>query len=299
MDLRSGWRFTLYLLFYAGITFSVGSALKFGIRHLAHKPSLIWSFLSGESLALFGAIVAALIMGRIEKRRFGAYGLPGRGAFGKNFWVGGIWGLLGITILLMVIHLFGDFSLGGFVLHGTRLLKFAAFWGMLFLLVGLFEEFFFRGYPQFTLTQGMGFWPAAIVLSVVFGAVHLGNKGEAFLGALAAGCIAAFFCLTLRGPGNLWFAVGFHAAWDWGESYLYSVPDSGQVIPGHLLSSSFHGSRWITGGTVGPEGSVFVFLIIALLWVAFDRAYREVKYAGNEVPTAGPRLDATDLAAAS
>jgi hypothetical protein len=29
---------------------------------------------------------------------------------------------------------------------------------------------------------------------------------------------------------------------------------------------------------VGPEGSVFVFLMIAVLWVAFDRVYREVKY---------------------
>jgi hypothetical protein len=72
--------------------------------------------------------------------------------------------------------------------------------------------------------------------------------------------------------------VGFHASWDWGESYLYSVPDSGERSPGHLLSSSFHGSRWITGGSVGPEGSVWVFVIVALLWMAFARFYPEVKY---------------------
>jgi hypothetical protein len=64
-----------------------------------------------------------------------------------------------------------------------------------------------------------------------------------------------------------------HASWDWGESFLYSVPDSGQVATGHLLSSSFHGSRWLTGGSVGPEGSVFVFVVIALLWLIFDRVY--------------------------
>ncbi len=90
--------------------------------------------------------------------------------------------------------------------------------------------------------------------------------------------IGLFFCLTLRRTGNLWFAVGFHAAWDWGESFLYSVPDSGEKAPGHLLSSSFHGSPWLTGGSVGPEGSVFLFLVIALVWVAFDKVYRQAKY---------------------
>src|SRR5262249_24387501 len=86
------------------------------------------------------------------------------------------------------------------------------------------------------------------------------------------------FCLTLYRTGNLWFAVGFHAAFDWGESYLYSVPDSGTTVTGHLLNSSFHGSRWITGGTVGPEGSLFVFVMIALTWVAFAWAYPTVQY---------------------
>jgi hypothetical protein len=58
-----------------------------------------------------------------------------------------------------------------------------------------------------------------------------------------------------------------------GESFFYSVPDSGQISPGHLLSSSFHGSRWLTGGSVGPEGSFVCFVVIALLWVVFDKAY--------------------------
>jgi hypothetical protein len=51
------------------------------------------------------------------------------------------------------------------------------------------------------------------------------------------------------------------------------------VEPGHLLNSSFHGPIWLTGGSVGPEGSVFVFILIALLWVAFDRMYPDTKYA--------------------
>ena len=95
---------------------------------------------------------------------------------------------------------------------------------------------------------------------------------------MAAGLIGFFLCLTLRRTGDLWWAVGFHMAWDWGESYLYSVPDSGAVLPGHLFNSSFRGPEWLTGGSVGPEGSYLVFAVIGVLWFVFDRAYPTVKY---------------------
>jgi membrane protease YdiL (CAAX protease family) len=188
------------------------------------------------------------------------------------------WGIVAITALILMIGGVGDFTISRLALHGARVIKFAAFWGLYFVIVGFFEEFFLRGYSQFTLTTGIGFWPTALLLSVVFAFMHLGNPGETWIGLLAVAVIGIFFCLTLRRTGTLWFAVGFHASWDWGESYLYSVPDSGGMSPGHLLNSSFHGSRWLTGGSVGPEGSVMVFVVIALAWVVFNRVYPEVRY---------------------
>jgi hypothetical protein len=108
--------------------------------------------------------------------------------------------------------------------------------------------------------------------------MHQGNPGEARTGLVAAGLIGFFLCLTLRRTGNLWWAVGFHMAWDWGESFLYSVPDSGALLPGHLFNSTMRGPDWLTGGSVGPEGSYLVFLVIAALWILFSRTYPEVKY---------------------
>jgi uncharacterized protein len=164
-----------------------------------------------------------------------------------------------------------------------RLVRFAAYWWVFFLVVGFFEEFFLRGYLQFTLTRGIGFWPAAITLSCVFGLFHLRNGGEQWRGILAAVVIGLFFCLTLRRTGNLWFAVGFHAAWDWGESFFYSVPDSGMVSPGHLLNSSPRGPEWLSGGSVGPEGSVLCFVVIALVWISFDKIFRRVGSTTRDV----------------
>jgi membrane protease YdiL (CAAX protease family) len=113
-----------------------------------------------------------------------------------------------------------------------------------------------------------------LILSCAFGLIHLRNGGEHWNGVLAAALIGMFFCLTLRRTGSLWFAVGFHAAWDWGETFFYSVPDSGMVSPGHLLSSSLHGPPWLSGGSVGPEGSLLCFIVIALLSIAFNRIFR-------------------------
>lgn len=273
--LRVPWRFLLYLAIGAAIVLLLGS-----VHHFWHPRVQLWESLIGEAEILIGAVAAAFIMACIEKRSFDAYGLPPRLAFGRLFWIGMVWGIASLTVLMLIMRGAGLFYFGGLAIHGIRIVKFAAFYALFFLLVGLGEEFVARGYTQFTLTRGMGFWPAAILLSAMFGGIHLFNQGEAWIGILGAAVIGFFFCLTLRRTGNLWFAVGFHASWDWGESYLYSVPDSGGVSPGHLLQSSFHGSHWLTGGSVGPEGSVLLFVIIALTWVAFDRVYPEVKYSG-------------------
>jgi uncharacterized protein len=189
-----------------------------------------------------------------------------------------VWGFASITLLLGTMYGLRVFEVGSLAIHGVRGVKFAVFWAVFFLLVGLFEDFHFRGYLQFTLTRGIGFWPAALLLSGYFGLSHLSNEGERWVGLLGAAVIGLFFCLTLRRTGSLWFAVGFHAAWDWGETFVYSVPDSGTLFPGHLLKSSFHGPDWLTGGMVGPEGSLLCFVVIAVVGVVFNTLYREVRY---------------------
>ena len=272
--LRPVWRLVLYFLMYRGLRFCLFVVLAYGLP----DALFLWRQTAAELGLGIIAVAPALLMSRIEGRAFGCYGLPPGKAFGKLFWVGALWGIMSLTLLLVALRGAHAFYFGALALHGVRALKFAVFWAAFFLIVGFYEEFFTRGYTQFTLTEAIGFWPAAILLSLGFGALHLENPGESWVGILGAMVIGFFFCLTLRRTGSLWFAIGFHAAWDWGESYFYSVPDSGGMAPGHLLHSSLQGPRWLTGGSVGPEGSVFLFVLLALMWVVFDRVYPEVKY---------------------
>jgi uncharacterized protein len=272
--LRAGWGFAFYVAMFYLLQFVVSrwvGSLDLGANGL-------WSMLCEELGLLCAAVAPTLLLARVERRPWAAYGLLPRQAFGKLFWMGSVWGFASVTLLMAMMYGLRVFDVGHLAMHGARVARFALFWAIYFLLVGFFEEFLLRGYSQFTLTRAMGFWLAAVLLSCIFGLIHSRNGGEQWPGLLAAAAIGFFFCLTLRRTGNLWFAVGFHAAWDWGETFFYSVPDSGTVFPGHLLKSSFHGPAWLTGGMVGPEGSLLCFVVIAVVWAAFDRAYPEVRY---------------------
>jgi membrane protease YdiL (CAAX protease family) len=230
-----------------------------------------------EATAFVLLCVAALIMGKIEHRKFSEYGLPPRQALGEHFWIGILSGFLAISGTLLTMYLLHGFRVTGLALHGTAILSSLIAWGIAFLLVGLFEEFLCRGYVQYTLASGIGFWPAAFVVSGLFGLAHAVNPSETAVGAVAAGMFGLLFCLFLRRTGSLWLAVGFHAAWDWGQTF-YGVPDSGMLPYHSVLSSAFSGPLWLTGGTVGPEASVLTPIALLVVALIFTRLNRENRY---------------------
>jgi len=274
---RLGWRLGLYLLL-AYLMAQIFSWLGASIFPNAHGAARLWQELYTEFSLAVSVFTPAILMARIENRPVDEYGLPRREAFGRHFWVGMLWGFVAITALLVLMYGVGAYSFGGLALHGTRMVRFAIFWAAFFVMVALFEEFLLRGYLLFAIAQRVGFWKTAIVLSALFGAIHLANEGETFVGATGAALIGLFFCFTLRRTGSLWFAVGFHASWDWGETYFYGVPNSGTTEPGHLLSPTLHGKAWLSGGTVGPEASVMLLVVMAVMWAAFHWRYREARY---------------------
>jgi uncharacterized protein len=269
--IRAGWRMLILIALFLLFALVIQGGLKRvplleTWRHAQPKgiftPSIM---LLGEGIMGLSLALAAFVMTLIEKKSFADYGLPGKEAFGKRFWQGVPYGFVMITMLMALLAAMHGFSHGGWALGRAEAAHYGILYFIGFIFVGFFEEFSFRGYLQTTLASGIGFWPAAILLSIAFGASHLGNSGEAALGALSAGCFGLVAAFSVRRTGNIWFAIGEHATWDWGETYFYGVADSGQLARGHLLNSTFHGPVWLTGGSVGPEGSVFVFVVL-IVW---------------------------------
>jgi membrane protease YdiL (CAAX protease family) len=271
--IRAGWRVLLFLAIIAAEYVLLAVILRLFL--FGNRPAQVSTvgptglFLLEGTIFLFTS-VAALIMARVERRHYGDYGLPLRPAFRKNFWVGTAAGFLAISGTLFCIFLFHGFRLVGLATHGSTLVSATLVWTAVFIVVGLSEEFAFRGYLQFTLTTGMGFWPSAFLLSALFGFAHAGNPGESKFGLVSVVFFGLLFCLFLRRTGNLWWAVGFHAGWDWGQTFFYGVADSG-IPPYHnLFNSEFAGRTWITGGSVGPEASIFTPIVLAIVAILFS-----------------------------
>lgn len=280
-EIRSGWRLLIFIAMAAAMM-----AVEVWIFKHVHlgKEDFAVSLFVNEIGAFLMLAAAAWVMSRMEGRTFGAYGLPGRLVLGALFWEGAAWGFAALSALLAMMHLTGNFFLGPAGLHGMLLVKTALAFAAAFLAVGLFEEFLLRGYLFFTLSTGIGFWPAAVALSIVFAALHLGNQGESKLGIFAVFVVGMVFSLMVRRTGSLWFAVGFHAAWDWAQTFFYGVPDSGLLPPRHLFSPTFMGSHWITGMPTGPEASVFVFVVLGLLALLVHLRFPAVRYEPQRVP---------------
>jgi len=172
-------------------------------------------------------------------------------------------------------------------------IPFALLCAVVFLFAALVEDSATRGYALYSPAAGTGFWPAAILQALVFGYGHMGNPGENRIGIVDVCLWGIFAAITLRLTGNLWLAVGAHAGWDWGESFFYGVNDSGATAAGHLLTSRAGGPAWLSGGTVGPEGSVLSSLLLVLMTIAFIALYRSrrepaVAIASSQSPPATP-----------
>jgi uncharacterized protein len=281
--LRAAWRLLIFFAILATL-YGVETLI---LRALGHRDlsegrfaaqGLGWWMTHTKILVTFLVLIASWIMARIERRRVADYGIPFRRAFRRGFWQGAAIGFAAITALLGAMRAIGIFSFGRIALHGTQLGKYAVLAGVIFLFGGFFEESLFRGYVQFTLTTGIGFWPAAMLTSTLFGYVHHSNSGETLVGTFSAGVAGFFFCLLLRRTGDLWMPIGFHAAWNWGETFIYGVPNSGGVASRHLFNASFSGPKWLTGGTVGPEGSWLCLLLFATLNTLFAVWLRQAKY---------------------
>jgi len=282
--IRAGWRILIFLAILAGL-FALLSLIVAAIGHGKHPrfgglsqlaPSTL-SLSEGVTLLLVG--LAALIMSRIEHRRWGQYGLPILSAFKKDFWIGTVVGFLAISGCLFAIFALHGFQITGLSIHGSMIPFATASWCVTFAIVGLSEEFTFRGYLQYTLSTGMGFWPAAILMSLLFGLAHRGNPGETWFGLASVVLFGLLFCLFLRRRGDLWWAVGFHAGWDWGQTFFYGVPDSGLKPYHNLFDSAFNGPRWLTGGSVGPEASIFTPIVLLMVGIVFAFVYRDDLYS--------------------
>lgn len=272
--IRAGWSALLFAAMFVALEALQQAVFRHFVTVPDDAPIQLRLGLLQEAVEILIVFAAAFVMSRLEKRRVASYGYSDdrkliRLASGAG------WGFVCMSLLVGVMWKAGWIGFDGLMLIGSDAWKYGIAWAAGFLLVGLFEESLLRGYLQSTLTRGIGFWWAALLLSVLFAAGHIGNGGETPLGLLEVFLGGFVFCISLWYTKSLWWAIGFHAGWDWSQSFLYGTPDSGLMMENHLLVSHARGNPLWSGGTTGPEGSLlilpFTVLLAGGMWVWWGR----------------------------
>jgi membrane protease YdiL (CAAX protease family) len=213
------------------------------------------------ALAFATVIVPSAIMALITREPATRFGFGRSGRFGQLL-LGVVTGIVAMSVLIGLMALLGGVRTWSFTPLSVAPLTGAGY-AVLFAIVAVSEEGLLRGYGLVQLSRAISFWPAAIITSVIFVVLHLGHKTESLIGLAQVGIIGLILAYSFRRTGALWFALGCHGAWDFAETYLYGVPDSGMTTPDALSHVVLQGPTWVTGGVTGPEASWLVFPVLA------------------------------------
>jgi membrane protease YdiL (CAAX protease family) len=267
----------------AGLGYSVDRLHLVDTNDQTWRPSI---FILFEDVSFVALILASLIIAFIQRRRLREYGFGLQSAGRQVLW-GSLWGLVAPSALIVMIASLGGFSFGTVAMSGQKLAIYTLGWLAAFVGVGLSEEATFRATGQATLGEAIGPWSAAIAISTIFAALHFFFKpGENLADAFSVGLLGLFMAFTVIRSGSIWFAVGFHTLFDYAAIFVYGAPNSGnkgQPVPTKLLTGSYHGADWLTGGKLGIEASWLVFPVIAALFLGYHFATRK--------PDTQPALD--------
>lgn len=281
---RGGWRFAAFAGLYYWLSFTgygvfplVNKLYTFSASGFAPSDLLVFAFCDGLLVLLL-----SLLLVRLEKHRESWFGLTFERGATTLFGSGCLWGFAIVTLLLLMAWMGGDVRVDGFAEHGAALWKYLALWLGAMLCIGVNEELLFRGYPLAALTRGIGFWPATVIPSLLFGAEHLFTKPmENLPDIFNIVLFGLFCCYTVRRTGSLWFAIGFHAAFDFFALAFYGSPNTGNnglPLEHHLLDTHISGPAWLTGGPQGLEASWLVPPLLLAMFLLLHRLYPEDRY---------------------
>jgi membrane protease YdiL (CAAX protease family) len=154
-------------------------------------------------------------------------------------------------------------------------------------LAPVLEEALYRGYWFQNVRRGWGVPAAVVVTSLLFGGLHVFNPNSEPLGAVNIALSGAAYAVGMLRLGSLWFPIGWHAAWNFAQFFVFGSANSGiapadlDLTGATLLTATATGPAWLTGGGFGIEASV-VQTVVLLVMLAGLLAWR--RPAGSAQP---------------
>lgn len=224
---------------------------------------------------LSAAGATAAVAAAADRRAFARTGLGWHPGAIRDLAFGAGFAAAAISAVALVLQLTGQASFSASPAPERHLSTVAVAAGVT-MVVGVNEEFLFRGYPFQLLVDGLGRTGGILLVAALFGLAHLGAGGT-LAGVVGTAAWGAFLCDARLRRGSLWFPIGFHWAGNFVEGVVLGMPTSGQSWSHPLLRYEPRGDPVFTGGAFGPEAGLFmaVAALAALLamrgWCATAR----------------------------
>lgn len=287
LNLRSGWRFALYVAVLVAALSATGLVISLAIEPGTPLSPLFLLAVNAASRAAAAVIALAFMKRFVDQVPLLAFGVGFHEQWARDLAAG-----LGISLAMVGLYLAGTSVAGNTSV--TAAPEPEGYLGNLFFLLGVLaiaaatEELVFRGYALQVLMYGAGAWPAFLVMSTLFGLGHSFNPNATWVSTTNSALAGILLCLAYTRTRSLWLPFGIHIGWNLGIGPILGFPLSGTTIRSFWVTET-GGPTWLTGGAYGPEGGLLVTGIMISAAVVIGTTLRfDVSPSVNRVLTRHP-----------
>ncbi len=240
-----------------------------------------WLYVITQGGAVVGSILVTYILWRfVNKGTLRSLGF--RWSF-ADFAYGLFLGAASITVIFLVLLATGNITM----VNSFEAPQFSAYtiaFLLMYILVGISEEMFFRGYVMSTMqSRGNPKWAIYLVSAVVFSLAHVLNPNVSGLGLLNIVFVGVLFAYMFLETDSLWLPIGYHMTWNYFQGNVFGFAVSGTTPNGIYNVSIESGNAWLTGGAFGLEGGLAATVLILAGFAATWVYVRKVKKSARPV----------------
>lgn len=242
-----------------------------GSTPAAHAVAKLGNMCLAELFMLFLICCITAAFAAIEHRDAAYCGFPLNRTALRRIAQGCGLSLAGALMLAAFEYLFGGLRFTGLIWSGPVTISIILLSALTLTAVGFTEEFWFRGYPQRRLEDGIGWWPATLTTSLVFALCHLANHGENIVEIILLFLSGLVLCALRRVTFSLWLGVGAHTVADFSDIILGSPDPYADSSPFQIVHLLVDGPAWLNGGDNGVMFSIpgigmqYLMMLVAVL----------------------------------
>lgn len=278
-QIRSGWIILIGLIaiYIFQSIFSIPGMIFLAVTEFTNQSAAItidmisafenrpWVLLLTQGGGTIGGILATILLWKfLNKKTLKELGFK---RSWKDFLFGLFLGAISITMIFLLLLATGNIKL----LNAFSQPDFNAFtlsFLIMFILVGFFEEMFFRGYVIKTMASRQNKkWVIYLVSAVVFSIVHGVNPNVSIIGLINIVFVGLLFAYMFERTNRLWLPIGYHITWNYFQGSVFGFAVSGISPHGLYQIDITNGNALLTGGAFGLEGGLFatIFILIGFL----------------------------------